>query len=115
MKKCKITVLKRTLNADLAGEFVGMPVSQCELFRDGQEFVFTPMMERPQGFCDWAWNDIYKTVVTLARGGNFSDGMFKNWMKDNRSMVTCCTDGIRPVVFKVEILDDQTGPKNQAE
>ena len=105
MKKCKITVLKRTLNADLTGDFVGMPVSPCELFQEGQEFIFTPFMERPQGFCEWAWNDIYKTIITLARGGNFSDGMFENWMKEPRTMVTCCTDGIRPVVFKVEIID----------
>ena len=38
-------------------------------------------------------------------GGNFSDGMFQNWMKDDKSMVTCCTDGIRPVIFQVERLD----------
>ncbi|HOT98392.1 MAG TPA: TIGR04076 family protein [bacterium] len=106
MKKCKITVLKRTLHADLADEHIAMAVTPCEAFAEGQEFVFTPMMERPQGFCDWAWNDIYKVVIALARGGNFSDGMFQDWMKETKSMITCCTDGIRPVIFKVEIFDD---------
>jgi uncharacterized repeat protein (TIGR04076 family) len=111
MKKCKITVLKRTINQDLAQEYIAMPVGPCESFTEGQEFVFTPIMDRPQGFCDWAWNDIYKTVISLARGGNFSDGLFQNWMKDSHSMITCCTDGIRPVIFKVEIFDDGTLPK----
>jgi uncharacterized repeat protein (TIGR04076 family) len=106
MAGCKITVLKRTVNSDLAAEHVGMAVGPCECFTEGQEFTVSTGFEKPAGFCGWAWNDVYKVVVTLARGGNFSDGMFEGWMKDDRSMVTCCTDGIRPVIFKVERIDE---------
>lgn len=102
MPGCRITVLKRTLNAELAAEYVEMAVQPCEAFREGQEFVVSPELGKPDNFCTWAWDDIYKTVVTLARGGNFADEMFQGWMKDPNCMVTCCTDGIRPVVFKVE-------------
>ena len=41
------------------------------------------------GFCGWAWADIEKLVYGMARGGN-------------DVFVTCCTDGYRPVVFKLE-------------
>ncbi len=103
MARCRITVVKRSLNAELAKEFIKSDVHPCELFKDGQTFE-TDFSGKPEGFCDWAWNDISKTVVTLARGGNFSTDMFESWMKDDRSMITCCTDGIRPVIFKVERL-----------
>ncbi len=46
----------------------------------------------PDGFCSWAWTDIQKYVLTLARGGNMigsKPGM----------TVACCSDGYRPVVF----------------
>mgnify|MGYP001451750124 CR=1 FL=1 len=105
MPKCKITVLKRTLNEDIAKEFVDMSIGPCESFKEGQEFILD-FAQKPEGFCDWAWNDIYKTYVTIARGGNFSEDMFKDWMKDNKSMITCCTDGVRPVIFKVERLEN---------
>jgi len=110
MAGCKITVLKRTLNADLAAQYVGMPVQPCETFRDGQEFIVLDSLGKPDGFCTWAWNDIFKTVVTLSRGGNFADGMFHGWMKDRNSMVTCCTDGIRPVVFRIERFEERRPP-----
>jgi uncharacterized repeat protein (TIGR04076 family) len=44
--------------------------------------------------------------VAIARGGNFNQGLFEDWMKDDKSLITCCTDGIRPVIFKVERLED---------
>jgi uncharacterized repeat protein (TIGR04076 family) len=105
MAKCKITVVKRSLNPELADEFINMPVEPCPLFKDGQEFVFE-FSQKPDNFCGWAWDDVYKTVIALARGGNFSKDIFDGWMKDDKSMITCCTDGIRPVIFKVERLDN---------
>lgn len=107
MAGCRITVLKRTLNTDLAAEYVEMAVQPCECFREGQEFTIPGGLGKPEGFCSWAWDDIYKTVVTLARGGNFADGMFQGWMKDPDVMIVCCSDGIRPVVFKVERVEEQ--------
>jgi len=105
MAKCKITVLKRSFNSDLANEFINSSVEQCPRFKEGQEFIFQSF-QKPEGFCDWAWNDIYKTVVVLARGGDFSKDLFEGWMKNDSSMITCCTDGIRPVIFKVERIED---------
>ena len=105
MSRCRITVIKRSLNPELAEEFIKSKVGLCEIFKEGQTFE-TQFSQKPEGFCDWAWNDIYKTVVTLAHGGNFSKDLFASWMNDDNSMITCCTDGIRPVIFKVERIED---------
>ena len=103
MPKCKITVIKKTLNEDLAKKYCGKEVGPCERFEVGDEFVAG--LEKPEGFCDWAWNDILPCQLALLTGGSFSK-LFKGWMKDDRTMVACCTDGIRPVVFKIERVDD---------
>lgn len=103
MKRIKITVLRRMLNKDLAEEYCKEESGLCEVFSEGQEFIYDHYGEgsKPENFCEWAWNDIYKIVIALA-----SNGDFKAWMKDEGTMINCCTDGIRPVVFKIERIDD---------
>ena len=54
MAECRITVLKRTLHAELAEEYLKQKAGPCPVFREGQEFVSSSAMERPPGFCDWA-------------------------------------------------------------
>jgi len=53
-------------------------------------------MAMPPDFCSWAWADIQRDVAHLALGGDFP------WMKQRGTMITCCTDGLRPVVFRLE-------------
>lgn len=105
MAKCKITVLKRALNTELAEEYSGVEVTKCPFFEEGQVFTCN-LFEKPQNFCDWAWNDLYKVVSTLSMGGNYSTGIFDKWMKDDNVMIVCCSDGMRPVSFKVERIED---------
>ncbi len=71
---------------------------RCKVLKEDQEFIAVSV-QMPEGFCSWAWADIQKYVMTLARGGNFigaKRGMF----------VTCCTDGYRPVIFKLERIEE---------
>jgi uncharacterized repeat protein (TIGR04076 family) len=110
MSTCKITIIRRTVFPDLAAEYIQSPVGPCPAFHDGQEFIVDPSMSKPAGFCDWAWNDLTRFVTALSRGGNFSTDIFAAWMRDDRSMIACCTDGIRPVVFKIERLESQESP-----
>jgi len=103
MPGCKITVLKTMLNQDLAEEFrnPNMGVGPCPFFHEGQEFLVEEMGEKPEDFaCGWAWNDIHKMVLALMAGGNF-----RQWMKEENTYIACCTDGIKPVVFKLERID----------
>jgi uncharacterized repeat protein (TIGR04076 family) len=63
MAKCKITVLKKMFNPDLAEEYRRADVhyGPCPYYEDGDEFVIGHMGERPEGFfCDWAWDDCIK-------------------------------------------------------
>ncbi len=90
----KITVLKRTQTPDLVGRYTDHQWDACERLAEGQEFLSVGA-NMPDGFCSWAWSDIQKYVLTLARGGNLlgpRPGCF----------VTCCTDGFRPVIFALE-------------
>ncbi len=103
MTKLKITVLRRMFNQDLAEEYCQEDVTPCSLFTEGQEFTFDPYGNgnKPDNFCENAWNDIYRAIFTLSANGKFS-----GWMKNEHSIIACCTDGIRPVVFKVERIEE---------
>ncbi|HNR47527.1 MAG TPA: TIGR04076 family protein [Anaerolineaceae bacterium] len=106
MVKCKITVLKRGFNQDLVERYVEherkKTLGPCEVFREGQEFITDVFGGIPAGFCPWAWDDIYKVLVGYAAGGNF--GM---WYEDGNCLIACCTDGTRPVYFKIEKIDEE--------
>ncbi|TLN06386.1 TIGR04076 family protein [bacterium] len=94
--KVKITVLKRTFNKDAVDECASGPWEPFSMFKGGQEFTVDGLF-MPQGFCSWAWADIEKYVQVLVHGGNFSGS------KEGMT-VACCTDGYRPVIFKLEKL-----------
>ena len=100
--KIKITVLRKMLNKDFAEKYCQEPVTHCPVFKEGQELIYNHFGDgnKPVGFCEHAWNDIYPTVMTLA-----SKGTYVGWMKEDGENIVCCTDGIRPVVFKVERFD----------
>ena len=102
MTKIKITVLKRTYDPELANEYVQERYrNPCKAFEDGQEIIVESDRRPDEDFCDFAWNDIHKSVLTMMRGGDFTP-----WMKKPTEMIVCCTDGVRPVVFKLERIED---------
>ena len=67
MKKCKITVLKRNFDEELAKEYGVEGLTPCPMLKVGQ--VFYADWECPEGFCNEAWKAIYQYVFTLAHGG----------------------------------------------
>ena len=100
---CKITVLKTNYFEDLAEEYRRPDVHQgpCPFFKVGDEFIVNYLTEKSADFnCDWAWHDIHKILMTLMTNGDFG-----TWMKNKNNFITCCTDGVKPVVFKIERLD----------
>ncbi len=106
MIKCKITVLKRSFNKELVDQYVEnsrkINFGPCEVFKEGQEFLTDVFGGIPQGFCPWAWDDIYKVLVAFAADGNF--GM---WYQNKDNLIACCTDGTRPVIFKIEKVEEK--------
>ena len=90
----KITVLKKLFHKEIFEQLHPHNPERwehCRHFEQGQEFFASKESpwEMPAGFCGWAWADIQKLVYGMARGGN-------------DVFVTCCTDGFRPVLFKLE-------------
>jgi len=98
--KLKITVLKRQ---DPKAIFDKYPVTErdwfvpCDTYREGQEFILESFT-MPEGFCPSAWQTIYPSVRTIWFGGNLP------YFKEKGVAVSCCSDGMRPVIFKIERL-----------
>ena len=66
MKKVKITVLKTTLDEELAREYGADGLGPCPMLRAGQ--VFYGDYAKPEGLCDEAWKAMYQYVFALAHG-----------------------------------------------
>ena len=105
MKKCKITVLKRNLDEELAKEYGAEGLSACPMLKEGQ--VFYADWECPAGFCNEAWKAIYQYVFTLAHGGCKNELFYYgDWIRKPGVEICSCNDGLRPVIFKIEAQDD---------
>lgn len=102
MKKVKITVLKKEFYPDFAEEFLsdGKETGACSLLEVGDSFIFEGGAQMPEGFCPWAWIDIYNNVSAISSGATYCP-----WNKKDGLTIACCTDGIRPVVFKIEAIN----------
>lgn len=91
--RLKITVMKKHFHRELIEQYAANPGkwTPCPAMEVGQEFITSRdrPWDMPEGFCGWAWADIQKLVYGMARGGQ-------------DVFCTCCTDGYRPVVFKLE-------------
>lgn len=105
MKKCKITVLKTTLDKELAEEYGAPGLGACPMLREGQEFYAD--YAQPDGFCDEAWKAIYQYVFALAHGTGDDGGLFYygDWIRTPGVAICSCNDGLRPVIFKIERTD----------
>jgi len=102
MKKVKITVMKQACYEDLINKYENPIEHACDL-RVGQVFIANGW-QKPEGFCDSAWDSISAFVMTLAHGGeNFYDG----WMKNPKSAMISCNDGFRPVSFLLEAMEEE--------
>jgi uncharacterized repeat protein (TIGR04076 family) len=87
----KLTVLKRGFEKQYADAFRNGQGGPCPKVRDGQEFTVSSQWALPAGLCEWAWGDIRTYIHDV-----FATG---------QSTVACCTDGFRPVFFKIERVD----------
>ena len=85
--KVKITVIDKKLYSEL----------QKQYCTDPDTVAGGPKMP----FCSEAWDAISRYIYTGLQGGS----IMKGWMKEENTMITCCNDGTRPVIFKIERID----------
>ena len=105
MRKCKITVVKKTLYPDIVEKYsnYGPGHTECPCCREGQVFISNGF-DMPEGFCSWAWGDLTKFIHVMLTGGNYAR-LNPNGTKDGK-VIACCSDGYRPVVFLIEGFDE---------
>ena len=102
MKKVKITVKKMACYQDLIDQYENPIEHACDM-KLGQVFIANGW-QQPEGFCDSAWETISPFVMALAHGAeDFYDG----WMKNKKSAMISCNDGLRPVSFLLETMDEE--------
>ena len=103
MKNVKITAIRMTSYPDLMARYENPIEHTCDV-REGMCWIAVGG-EKPENFCDSAWESMRGFVQTLAAsGGNFYDG----WMKNPHSAMISCNDGFRPVSFYLETVEDLT-------
>lgn len=125
--KVKVTVIDKKLYPELQARYCADPNSgMCSCYQVGDEFIFerygtaddfwhmglhtlnqtTHTVEGTAGgsvfpHCSEAWDAISRYIYTGLQGGSIMRG----WMNDERVMIACCSDGTRPVIFKIERMD----------
>lgn len=87
--RIEITVLRVTLDEALDQELREGHGGPCPVFQEGQTFLLESPYLCPEGFCAWAWADIRAFIQTVYFGAG-------------RPQVSCCTDGVRPVFFRIQ-------------
>ena len=105
MKQVKITVVKCAWHQDLADQYAtGGGPGPCTYNREGMSFVSNGW-QKPAGLCDNAWKSMMEYVFALSHGGgNFYDGEFR----DPKTFVASCNDGIRPVSYLIQALEEDS-------
>lgn len=125
--KVKITVLDTKLFPELQQCYCANPCSgKCPCYNKGDVFIFERDGNRDDywhmgldtlvnteadpntvaggpkmPFCSEAWDSISRYIYAGLQGGS----IMKGWMKNENTMITCCNDGTRPVIFKIERID----------
>ena len=128
--KVKVTVIDKKLYPELQARYCADPeAGACPCYNVGDEFLFErygsaddfwhmglntlrqtslPTESRADiaggpalPHCSEAWDAIARYIYTGLQGGS----IMRNWMNDERVMITCCSDGTRPVIFKIQRLD----------
>ena len=124
--KCKMTVIDKKLYPELQAQYCADPNSgACPIYNVGDEYVFERYGKADDFWhiglgtltgngggdslagsaqfphCSEAWDAISRYIYTALQGGSIMRG----WMNDERVMIACCSDGTRPVIFKIQRLD----------
>ena len=96
MAKCRITVLKCLFDQELKDQYIHDDnYGVCPYFKPGDVIEYTGG-QRPENFgCRIGWECIAKEAAGFAQGHSFMGG----------AHILCCNDGVRPVIFKLEVVE----------
>ena len=125
--KVRVTVIDKKLYPELQQQYCADPhAGTCPCYNKGDEFIFCRDDERDDFWhmglntlvktdadpatvaggpemphCSELWDAVSRYIYTGLQGGS----IMKGWMKEENTMIACCSDGTRPVIFKIERVD----------
>ncbi len=97
--KCKITVIKRSLNQEIIDTYLKEDMKGgglCSSFKENDEFFVYSEFGMPENFCHWAWADIRNDIIAVINNVQYP------WFKQKGITISGCSDWFRPVLFKIE-------------
>jgi len=103
----RISILKRACFEDICNDYGSKAFLEhggcapCGRFEDGQEFILEHGNDKPEGFCSYAWADIRHELMVVLNGGN------RPYVEPEGTAVVCCTDAMKPVLFKIERMEPE--------
>ncbi len=123
----KLTVIDKKLYPELQRQYCADPdAGECPCYNVGDEFIFRRDDERDDfwhmgidtlvktsadpdtvaggpktAHCSELWDAVSRYIYAGLQGGSIMNG----WMKKENEMIACCSDGTRPVIFKIERID----------
>ncbi len=102
MAKVKITVVKKVTCKDLFGNNppAECAVEVCDKLELGQEFMVKGIIEAPPGFCTLAFSDMRRYIAHFLLYADYPS------MYEKGVALLSCTDGRRPVIFKLARIED---------
>lgn len=81
--------------------------------KDGEIFSIAkdnaPVIGCTMPHCSEALDAISRYIYTGLQGGSIMNG----WMEKENEMICCCSDGTRPVIFKIERIDIPESPEEE--
>lgn len=100
--KLKVTVFKMLTPEDIFGQdhnitWNGEPIPPCG-HKVGEEFIVDHHLNKPDGLCGRAWQDLYTTLMVYYFGGDYD-------YPESGVTYQPCGDGVKPVIFKIEKMD----------
>lgn len=123
----KLTVIDKKLYPELQAQYCADPCAgACPCYNVGDEFLFRRDEEEDHFWkmglgtlvktgadpdtvaggpklphCSEAWDAFSRYIYAGLQGG----AIMRGWMREENTMITCCSDGTRPVIFKIERID----------
>lgn len=107
MSRVRITVVEHVVHTELQRQHLNRDqfpeaVGTCPRMQLGKTFIVEGVHPvKPDDFECWdAWIDLQRFLVAVQHGGSFP------WMRQPGTAIVSCSDGMRPVSFRIERLDD---------
>ena len=105
--KVKVTVIDKKIYPELQEKYCADPkAGMCPCYNTLVKTSAAPntVAGGPKmPHCSEAWDAISRYIYTGLQGGS----IMKGWMKRENEMICCCSDGTRPVIFKIERIDEE--------